>query len=243
MEREKYVLAFLLILTTGAFNSGTSWKKNIYSAYISNNMEDWRQTIDQMEKIKLDSAEFLSQLINYQYGYIGWCIGNENNSRARFYLKLAERNLEAYSRHATASEIHAYESAFYGYKIGMNRLMAPVYGPRSIKKALLAIEEDEGNPMGYIQYGNSQFYMPSVFGGSKSEAIEYYQKAQELMERNQAMLHENWNYLNLLTVIAQAFESTGNPDEALKYYEKILQIEPQFLWVKDELYPQLINKL
>jgi len=30
---------------------------------------------------------------------------------------------------------------------------------------------------------------------------------------------------------------------AKKYYEKILKIEPEFLWVKNELYPQLLKKI
>jgi tetratricopeptide (TPR) repeat protein len=111
-----------------------------------------------------------------------------------------------------------------------------------VRHARLAMEHDNRNPMGYIQYGNSQFYMPAVFGGSKKEAIVYFQKAQDLMEQDGDIKHD-WNYLSLLTLIAQSFEEMKEHDRAKEYYEKILEIEPQFLWVKNELYPEFLQKM
>lgn len=243
MEAAKYIIIILLIVHAGTVTSGNQYKADIYNAYITNNMNRWKEIIDTMELAKVNSEDFLTELVNYQYGYVAWCIGNEQSSSARQYLSLAEKNLELLSKHASASIVNAYRSAFYGFKIGLNKLRAPVYGPRSIRFARLAIEEDEMNPMGYIQYANAQFYMPPIFGGSKTEAIIYYKKAQELMEQKESQIENDWNYLNLLTVIAQAYESTGQYNQALQYYEKILMTEPGFEWVKDELYPKLKEKL
>ena len=82
-----------------------------------------------------------------------------------------------------------------------------------------------------------------MFGGSKTKAIHYYLKAQEIMENSPKYTTKNWNYLNLLVTIAQAYQKTDNLNKAKAYYEKILNIEPEFAWVKNELYPQLLAKI
>ncbi len=242
MERQKYFIASFIVVLFAFSPAPDSWKKEIYQAYIGNYMNRWQNIIDKMEQEKVNEKDFLSQLVNYQYGYIGWCIGNDKDDLAREYLDKAEKNLDLLSKqNANPSTIHAYESAFYGFKIGLSRIRAPFYGPRSIRHAEQAIELDANNPLGHIQYGNSQFYMPSVFGGSKKEAISHFQKAEELMEQHPEALKNNWNYLSLLTLIAQSFEEMEQYDKAEDYYRKILKIEPDFSWVKDELYPAFIK--
>ncbi len=241
MERSKYILIIVLLLCSGTEPAFAGWKTEIYKAYIGNNMDRWKVIIDKMEQEKINNETFLLQLVNYQYGYTGWCIGKDKTTLAKYYLELAEQNLELLEKYADASVIHAYQSAFYGYKIGLSQIRAPIYGPRSIKHARLAIEEDKDNPLGYIQYGNSQFYMPPIFGGSKEEAIDYFQKAERLMERDTNQLVNDWNYLSLLTLIAQSFEQTGQYEQAKEYYEKILKIEPEYKWVKNELYPHFLK--
>ncbi len=243
MERQKYIIATLIFMLMATEPANALWKTEIYQAYIRNKMDRWQNIIDEMEQEKERNKEFLSQLVNYQYGYIGWCLGNDKNDLAREYLDKAEENLELFAENnASPSTIHAYESAFYGFKIGLSRIRAPFYGPRSIRHAEQAIELDKNNPLGYIQYGNSQFYMPPVFGGSKQEAISHFQKAEELMEQNAEALKNDWNYLSLLTLIAQSFEEVEQYDMANKYYQKILKVEPNFSWVKDELYPAFLQK-
>jgi hypothetical protein len=63
------------------------------------------------------------------------------------------------------------------------------------------------------------------------------------MEKNKEDLHEDWNYLNLLTVIAQTYSYLKDYKLSKQYLEKILIIEPRFTWVKNELYPELIKKM
>ncbi len=244
MERPKHIIVSIILMSVTIAPALASRKTEIYKAYIGNKMDRWQNIIDKMEQEKTNEEDFLVQLVNFQYGYIGYCIGNDKTELAKEYLEKAEKNLKLLSNEdANPSVIHAYESAFYGFKIGFNRLRAPFYGPRSIKHAELAIEQDKENPLGYIQYGNSQFYMPPIFGGSKEEAIKYFLKAQQLMEQDSERIRNDWNYLSLLTLIAQSFEEMKQYKQAQDYYEKILKIEPDFSWVKDELYPSLLQKV
>lgn len=220
-----------------------SEKTRIYRAYIHNRMQDWKAVIDEMDSRKpLDTAS-LSELVNYQYGYIGYCLGIDRKREARNYLEKAEENLNLLEEKGyKPSMIHAYKSAFYGFKIGLSPLKAPIIGPKSVKQAELAIETDPGNPMGYIQQGNAQFYMPPVFGGSKTEAIAKFKTAAEMMIQNGETVENDWNYLSLLVLIAQSYEELEKWEQAIKYYNHALAVEPEFKWVKDELLPGLIKK-
>lgn len=243
MERKKY-LTLTIFLLLGFMNIHASNKTEIYKAYISNDMNLWKKTIDEMNQQNSKSNDFRLELLNYQYGYIAWCIGNKKSKIAESYIELGEKSihiLEKTSSHA--SVINAYKSAFYGYRIGLNLLKAPFIGPKSVECAKLSIKQDPNNPYGYIQYANSQFYMPAVFGGSKKIALDYYTKAKKLMERNHQKVIEDWNYLSLLSMIAKTYTELKDFNQAKLCYEEILKIEPDFLWVKNELYPELLKKI
>jgi tetratricopeptide (TPR) repeat protein len=243
MERTKYKIIFFFLICFIAPLKG-NYKTEIYSAYINNNIPLWKSVIDEMSRKNNKDPEFLAELLSYQYGYIAWCIGNKKNEEAKKYLGPAEKNtyLLPNTDHYQ-SVANAYRAAFYGYHIGLNILYATFYGFKSNDCAKAAMKLDKDNPIGYIQYANMQFYMPSVFGGSKTEAIKYYLMAEEIMEKNKEEISKNWNYINLLTIIAQSYALIKDYEKAKLYYEKILIIEPGFNWVKNELYPEMIKKM
>ncbi|GAB1452224.1 hypothetical protein MASR2M47_22800 [Draconibacterium sp.] len=235
---------FALIFTAFSPVWATSYKNKIYDAYIGNNMPMWKTIIDEMENSKRKDKFFLMELVNFQYGYIGYCIGAEKIDEAEKYFDLAEENLEKLEKmDVEVSEISAYKSAFYGYEIGINKMKAPFIGPKSVKYSKLSMEQNPQNPMGYIQYGNSQFYMSPVFGGSKIEAIEHFKKAEKLMEKDKTKIENDWNYLSLLALIGQSYFAMDDYKNAKIYYEKALAVEPNFLYVKLELLPELLKKL
>lgn len=197
-----------------------------------------------MQSSRLASNAFLLELLNYQYGYIAWCVGKDRDAEAEQYLLVAEKNLSLLeSRKFGMAYIRAYQSAFFGFRIGMQVFRAPFMGPKSIAAAENAIAIDPNNPMGYIQLGHAQYYMPKAFGGSKERALEHYLRAERLMAQYARETTLNWNYLNLLTIIALAYEQEADLVNARQYYEKILKTEPDYQWVRDELYPALLGKL
>jgi tetratricopeptide (TPR) repeat protein len=243
MERAKYKIVLFFLFFCFVPLKG-SYRSDVYEAYIHNNMQLWKGAIDKMNKADNKDTAFLVELLNYQYGYIAWCIGNSRNEEAKIYLDIAEKNIMLLPGNNHYQSIaNSYKSAFYGYRIGLNRLLAAFIGGKSSDCAKLAMKLDAENPYGYIQYANIEFYMPSVFGGSKAEALKYYLRAKELMENNKADLSENWNYLNLLTVIAQTYSYTKDYKSSKLVLEKILTIEPGFTWVKNELYPDVLKKM
>jgi tetratricopeptide (TPR) repeat protein len=207
-------------------------------------MAGWKNIVDQIETIKNKNDDLLLELVNYEYGYIAWCIGNKRNEEAKIYLNLAEMNIsKLVKNNHNLSMVNSYKAAFYGYRIGLNILLAPFIGPKSMECAKMAIKQDASNPLGHIQYAYIQYYMPSVFGGSKTEALQSFIKAKDLMEKTEKDIYQNWNYLNLLTTIAQTYSDLNDFKTSRIYYEKILKREPGFGWVKNKLYPQLLKKM
>ena len=236
-------MSFIFIACFGQILQG-SIKTDIYTAYINGSMQSWKQIMDEMDKNRSTQPDYILELVNYQYGYIAWCLDHEKDNEAEKYLAMAGKNIEWLEGIGfNLSMINAYKAAFYGFRIGMAPIKSFYYGSKCVHCAQNAIDLDRENPYGYIQYGNTRYYTPAAFGGSKQEAIKYYVKAEMLMEKNPEQIKNDWNYLYLLTTIANAYIDTKQPEMARVYFEKILRVEPDYQWVKNELYPQFLNDL
>jgi len=243
MEGMKYrlIIIFFVVLSSSLFGNN---KKDIYNAYINNAMPVWKGIIDQLESKPEKSNDLLLELVNFQYGYIAWFIGNNHKDEALVYLKNSENNLKLLEENKfKISKIYGYKSAFYGFHISLSLFSAPFLGPKSTSAAKQAISTDPDDFFGYVQLGNVHFHAPSLMGGSKSEALKNYLKARKLMESKAQELSDDWNYLSLLVSIAKTYELLNDTTNAKLVYEEILKSEPQFKWVRGELYPKLIKKL
>lgn len=243
MNRKTYFrLSLLLILCLISLNSYSSNEKIIiYNSYINDNMEVWKKTIDAMHfEAKKDNQRVL-ELLNYEYGYIGWCIGKKKFEEAKQYIRRSQERMNRLKKiKANIPIIHAYQSAYYGFEIGLNKIKAPFVGPKSIEEAEKSINIDKNNYFGYIQLGNIEYYMPSAFGGSKQKALEYYIKAKQIMDKNKP--ENDWTYINLIAIIGMNYQELKNFKKADEYYKLALKISPEFKWVKNELYPQFLKK-
>ena len=242
MERKKNTLILVLLLLSAKLVA-IDYKAEVYYAYVNNRMERWKSVIDKMESISNKTDAQTLELVNYEYGYIGYCLGADREEEAKKYFALANKNIGLLEKKRfEPSIIQAYQSAFYGFRISFSKFSAPVNGPKSLDHAKKALELDKENYLAWVQYGNAEFYMPAAFGGSKKLALEYFMKARKLLERNVSDTKSNWNYLSLLTLIAQAHAALDDYNSAKSAYEEILRLEPGFTYVRDELYPQLIKK-
>jgi len=242
MEGAKFRLIPSIIFMLAFLPAQADNGSEIYSAYISNRMDRCKSVIDRMASIPDKDNELLLELVNYQYGYIGYCIGFDRKDEARKYLSSAQENLEILEKRGyIPSMVSAYKSAFYGFRISLNPVSAPFNGRRSMENAKTALKLDPTNYMAYVQHGNIQFYMPAAFGGSKREALEFYLKAKEFLEKNPGSVKSNWNYMSIMIVIGQTYTYLKEYESAKRIYEYILQIEPGFLYVKNDLYPKLLT--
>jgi hypothetical protein len=243
MQRLRFLLLIILFVLF-TFSLQASNREEVYNCYVNNRMSLWKSLVDELNQKSEKSDSMLLELVNYQYGYIGWCLEKNRNDEALVYVKLAEGNVKLLEEEKfDAPLVDSYKSALYGFQIALSKFSAPFIGPKSADCAKKAIQLDPNQPFGYIQMGNVKFHSPSLMGGSKTEAIHYYLKAKVMMEKNKEEIRSDWNYLSLLVSIARAYESINDNVKAKLTYEEILKYEPAFSWVKDELYPKLLEKL
>lgn len=219
------------------------FKEQIYQAYITGNMKAWESVIHRMESQHKEETDFLLELINYQYGYVAWCLGNNNKSKAKKYLSFMESNLSILkTQTGKTAAYHAYSAAAYGFRIGLSNWRAPLLGPKSMMHAEKSIQADSLSFQANMELGNIWNHMPAVFGGSGEKALHFYYRALKIMEKKpEKVKNNNWMYLNLLTLMGQVHKKEGQPEQAQKYFEQALKIEPEFVWVKEELLPSLIE--
>lgn len=243
MEGKKGILTVILVV----FLAFIPWAGNngiIYESYVSGKMDSWKKEMDRMHNTGNREPAFLLELVNYQYGYIGYCMGANKKSEARIYLELAEKNLTLLEQAGIALHmVNAYKAAFFGFRIGLNPVKAPLIGPKSDKAAGESLRLDPHNWLGLVQKANIQYYMPSAFGGSKKEALSFLLKAKAQMEKDPRLTEKNWNYLSMMAFLMQVYEGTGDLASARKTGEVILKKEPRFVWVRDELYPGILKKI
>ena len=230
------LILFLMDLSSWAMSP----KKSIYRAYVSADMQLWRIVIDSLHAKANKTLEQELELLNYEYGYIGWCLSQKKKQVTETYLKRYDARLSRLTTNQTQGLRAAYRSAYYGFEIGLNNVKAPFLGPNSVREAEQSVKLDPKCWLGYVQLGNIDFYKPFLFGGSKEDALKYYLKAEQILLKD--AIDQDWNLLSLWAQIGLTYEALDNPQKAEAYYRKALNAEPQFKWVRDELYMNLKKK-
>lgn len=242
MERQIYILVTLfLFISVSVFGQNNP---SIYEAYKKSDMSQWKKTADSLELHFLKTPKGQLELLNYHYGYIAWCIDQNKIKEAEYYIKKAELLVQKLEeKQYGLSMLYAYKAALVGFKIGISPYKAPFIGAKSSSFAEKSLSLDSSNALGHALLGNIAYYKPVIFGGSKKEAIAHYLNAERIMESSQTITLNNWNYLNLLGTIIQFYVETKQYKKAQEYCVKTLSIEPEFDWVKNKLYPQVLKGL
>lgn len=217
--------------------------KTIYDAYISGNMIQWEKEMLSIEFKKDKTNKEKLDLLNFQFGYIAWCIDQKKTKEAEKLIDKSEKIInELEKRSYNLSMLFAYKAAIIGFKIGISPYKAPFIGSKSLSLAKQAVSADPNNAFAYTQLGNIASHAPELFGGSKSEALTHYLKALNLMDKQNNNIN-NWNYLHLLATIINTYVELEQYQKAKYYCEKTLAVEPKFIWVKKILYPQVLKQI
>ena len=235
------VLIPMLMIQTSRAGDYKNFQDQIYKAYVEDRMSLWRSTLLNMEYEYQNNPDdaLLYDILLGHYGLIGYYLGTDHEDKAKKMLEKAEPYLDImYNRDDYEARAKLFEAAFNGFRIGLRPLRGVSLGPKSATLIDDALEIDPSYPRGYIEKGNHMYYAPSMFGGSKSKAIEHYKKAIDMLEEGMANNHR-WLYLNTLTVLAEAYNETGSSEKAIAILEKALTFEPDFHWVKEELLPSM----
>lgn len=227
-------------------NSHTKYEISLYKFFVENKLNKWEELIRQMEieYNKTEDEDFLYKLTYAQYGYIGYCIAQSKIETGKAVHRAAEKNIKKLiDESPSKAELYALKGALKAYAIEFDKINMIKHGLASMEWINKAYEKDKQNPLVLMEKGNMTYYIPSFLGGGIDNAIEYHETSIHLFENNLEKLEYNWIYLLVAANLGRWHEENNNIRQAKEVYEKILDHEPNYKWVKDELYPGLLRNM
>lgn len=239
MQKRDFLLLILCFCSVSFFAQVDHQK--MFDAYLKGDLSIWGEMLKEKQKnIQSLSEQELAEVINYQYGYIPWCLETKKTEQAALFLQHFESNLSLWEQkggdRATIFAYRSGASAFhYKSSSSLSQAMA------SIKYVNKAFETDATNPIVLSLKGNIDFYKPTIFGGSKKEAMAYFSQSLAAFEQRN-WTKNNWNYVATMLCLVQTYEKTNQKEKALNLAQKMLSEYPSFLYLKNEYYPLLLRK-
>ncbi|HOW25984.1 MAG TPA: hypothetical protein PK711_09975 [Bacteroidales bacterium] len=235
---KSFLSIMILVSVMNVVSSQESFNQELYRLYISNRMIGWETPMQRVKKqLQLSpDRDLMVDLLLAEYGFIGYCFSQDRNDKAAEWIDDADALADQLiSLDPSLSPVYAIKAAIYGFRITLHPAKAIFYGPKNQRNIDRAVELDPNEPLGWFVYGNSEFFRPAAFGGSRTKGIEYYRKAIGLIEKNTADTQNNWLYINMLMMLADAYERTSQPALARQTYEKILRVEPRFTALEEKV--------
>lgn len=160
--------------------------------------------------------------------------------RARL-LEEAEAALrQALRANPNDAEAHALLGAVYGAQISLTPLKALTLGPRVASAFAAAEKLAPANPRVSLQKGISLLFVPRAFGGGPEASLRELRRAETLFAREPAEKPwPNWGRPDVLAWLGRALAEKGDREAARAAYERALALEPDYVWVRRILIPEL----
>ena len=246
MERSKYLfiifLALIVVLLPVAAHPQSAERTAIYRSYIKGDMASWVPVMERIENESNPSHGRQLELLEYYYGYTGYLISEDRLREARTYIDKGERLIDRILTYDPDNvAVQSLKGSFMAYGFAVNKLKAVVSGRESKRLIEESYRKAPDNVRAVAEMANVYYHAPAMFGRDRDKGAELYGRAAELIEK-QGDTNNNWYYIHLLTVLALHFEETGDYARAGRIYEKLLRIEPDYVTVRDELYPEFLKR-
>ena len=185
-------------------------------------------------------ARYYAALADFRIA--NYLLGREEGAkdRASGHLESAVENLKPLiDRDEQAAEACALLSSVYGRQISLSPLKAMLLGPRSGRAMEKAERLAPDNPRVVLAAAMSDFNTPKMWGGDKERAMEGFRKAAALFaeQKPAGPLHPVWGHGEVHAWIGLAHLDRDERAEAKAAFEKALEIEPDFGWVRYALLP------
>ena len=185
-------------------------------------------------------AHYYAALADYRIANHLLGQGEALEDRASSHLKSAVKNLKQVIKlDADAAEAYALLNSVYGRQISLSPLKGMLLGPRS-KGALGKAERiAPDNPRVVLAAALADFNTPRMFGGNKERAMEGFRRAAALFAGQMPAdpLQPVWGHDEVYAWIGLAHLDRDERGQARAAFEKALEIEPEFGWVRYVLLP------
>ena len=166
----------------------------------------------------------------------------ESKDQASEHLKVAVEHLKkATEIDPQAAEAYSLLSSAYGLQIGLSPMKTMFLGPKVGKASQKAKKLAPDNPRVVLSAAISDFNTPKMFGGSKEKGLQGFQRATELFAQEEPTdpIQPVWGHREAYAWLGIAYQDRGELESARAAFEKALEIDPDFGWVKYALLPEL----
>lgn len=249
MKTHKRFVSLMLLVVSGVLTSAAQSIGSdpaAYKAYLQRTtpeaMMAWSDVVAAAESTAKqnpgDDSRFKLGLA--QFGLLNATMRSKDESMFNKYVDATITNLESV-RGKHVSEAQAVLAAVFGLQIAYDPSKGMSMGPRSGALLSKALKDDPQSALVWKLYGNSMLHTPEAYGGDVGEAIEAYEKALSLFETTSGGIKDNWMYIDTMAFLGQAYGKKALSQKAVAIYEKALQAEPGFSWVKYSLLPAAQN--
>ncbi|HUI29637.1 MAG TPA: hypothetical protein VLX91_05435 [Candidatus Acidoferrales bacterium] len=199
---------------------------------------------DKLEQARNILAPFASvgdrqELAEYYLGYIDYqmavVINQMDKEKAPAYLDSAVDHLKrAIEKDDTLAEAHALLSSCYGIQISFSPMSGIWRGPKSGSEMSKAKSLSPENPRVALLGAIGTYNTPVLFGGGKEKGFEALKKAAELFDRwrTSDSLQPDWGREQVYAWIGLVHLDRNETILAWKAFEKALEINPDYGWVK-----------
>jgi tetratricopeptide (TPR) repeat protein len=228
-------------VTPLAASGQASYNQRLYESYVDGRMELWKGILADMnlDYNRQEDPRLLYDLCFTYYGYIGYLISEEEEKAARAMLNEAMKRTDRLEKiYRDRPDVLALQGALLGFRIYLSKFTSLYLGPRSLNYIKTAYEAADTCFNCNVEMGNIKYYTPKVFGGSKEEALFYYEKAVQILETSSLKKDRHWLYMNTVLLLADAYTSTGRKAQACQLYEALLNYEPRADWIRKDLYSE-----
>lgn len=224
-------------------------KKALYQGNIRNDKQQVLHAYALLERAS--AVEPTNRLVTYYVAYAEYILariayaGKDDNVFEQYIDKAAERTENLLEQEKGWNEVAALLGTIYGIKISNSPMKGMILGPKATNLQQKAIAADSTNPRVWMVYGTMKLNTPAFFGGSVEEAQQAFSKSVTIFETKKSVdpLEPDWGYLDALVWLAKSYEKKEQLQEARAIFNKALNIEPNFGWVKHVLLPALEKKL
>lgn len=182
-------------------------------------------------------------LLNHYAGYALYCLAGRTMETDTDASHALLEEAESFLDRSVEIEPIAESYALLAAAIGM-RIDGPVsgmrLGMRSGAAMSRAMELGPDNPRVRLLEGISAFHTPKMFGGGHENALKQFLAAVELFGQDapQPPLPA-WGHAEAYAWLGQTHVALGQVEAARIAYQRALELEPGYVWVREVLMPGL----
>ena len=182
-------------------------------------------------------------LINHYLGYALYRVAmrtpGDDTELALEMLEESETHLQRSIDNEPIAESHALLAVVLGMRI-VDDETAMNLGMRSRLEMQNARQLDPANPRVRLLEGISAFHAPEVWGGGHESALAHFLAAADLFAADHPDPPlPDWGLAETHAWLGQTYAALGKLEEARGAYERALEEEPEYAWVRDTLLPGL----